>query len=72
MQITALYIEQVIVRRARHDTRSRALYVANGNVRRAGIKRLAWHCDPHPPLCISYALVQATVGVGTVKISYVI
>ena len=27
---------------------------------------------PHGPLCISYALVQATVGVGTVIILYVI
>ena len=27
---------------------------------------------PPPPLCISYALVQATVGVGTVIIVYVI
>ena len=27
---------------------------------------------PHPPPCISYALVQATVGVGTVLIWYLI
>ena len=27
---------------------------------------------PPPPTCISYALVQATVGVGTVIIVYVI
>ena len=27
---------------------------------------------PPPPLCISYALVQATVGVGTVLIWYLI
>ena len=29
-------------------------------------------CYPPPPPCISYALVQATVGVGTVIIVYVI
>ena len=29
-------------------------------------------CVPPPPPCISYALVQATVGVGTVIIAYVI
>ena len=32
-----------------------------------------WYCVRYPPPpCISYALVQATVGVGTVIIVYVI
>ena len=30
------------------------------------------HNQPPPPLCISYALVQATVGVGAVIIVYVL
>ena len=29
-------------------------------------------CTPPPPPCLSYALVQATVGVGTVLIWYLI
>ena len=34
--------------------------------------RALWSCMCPPPPCINYALVQATVGVGTVMILYVI
>ena len=42
--------------------------------RKQGHAQLQWHhvCTPPPPPCISYALVQATAGVGTVIIVYVI